>query len=311
MYKRQALRLLGVDETLCKDVGIDIYKVGMVWPLAKKQALDFVENKHEIMVVEEKRGIIESQLKEYFYDWPGNKPLRMVGKFDDQLSPLLPWTGELTPRLLVPLIAKRLHHLFPALNLLQRSESVLSNTSTELSVSGASRLPYFCSGCPHSTSTKVPEGSEASSGIGCHVMASWMGRNTGGFAQMGGEGVPHIVSSMFNGGKHRFQNMGEGTWYHSGSLAIRQAVAAKTNVTFKILYNDAVAMTGGQPVDGPISVQLIAQSCRAEGIQRIAMVSDNIAKFDTKDFPENTSFHDRAELDQIQRELRDLSLIHI
>lgn len=302
----EALRLLGIDESLCKEVGIDIYKVGMVWPLAKKQALNFVENKHEIMVVEEKRGIIESQLKEYFYDWPGNKPLRMVGKFDDQLSPLLPWTGELTPRLLVPLIAKRLHHLFPSLNLLQRSESLLSDVSTELSVSGASRLPYFCSGCPHSTSTKVPEGSQASSGIGCHVMASWMGRNTGGFAQMGGEGVPHIVTSMFNGGKHRFQNMGEGTWYHSGSLAIRQAVAAKTNITFKILYNDAVAMTGGQPVDGPISVQLIAHSCRAEGIQRIAMVSDNIAKFDAKDFPANTSFHDRAELDQIQRELRDI-----
>lgn len=302
----EALRLLGIDNSVCKELGIDIYKVGMVWPLAKRHALEFVANKHEIMVVEEKRGIIESQLKEYFYDWPGDKPQRMVGKLDDQMSPLVPWTGELNPRLLVPLIAKRLHTLFPSLKVLQRADAIMSVSSLALSVEGAKRSPYFCSGCPHNTSTKVPDGSQASSGIGCHVMASWMGRNTGGFAQMGGEGVPHVVASLFNGKKHRFQNIGEGTWYHSGSLAIRQAVAANTNITFKILYNDAVAMTGGQPVDGPVSTQAIAHSCRAEGIQRIAMVSDDITKFKTGDFPTETSFHDRAELDKIQRELRNL-----
>ncbi|MEM7091078.1 MAG: indolepyruvate ferredoxin oxidoreductase family protein, partial [Pseudomonadota bacterium] len=149
------------------------------------------------------------------------------------------------------------------------------------------------------------EGSTAASGIGCHVMASWMNRQTVGYAQMGGEGVPHIAASMFTGGKHMFQNIGEGTWYHSGSLAIRQAVAAGANITYKILYNDAVAMTGGQPVDGPISVAGIAQTCRAEGVERIALISDDIGKFDHREFPAGTSFHDRRMLDPVQRELRD------
>ncbi|MEX0303978.1 MAG: indolepyruvate ferredoxin oxidoreductase family protein, partial [Leisingera sp.] len=144
------------------------------------------------------------------------------------------------------------------------------------------------------------------SGIGCHVMASWMDRETAGYAQMGGEGVPWTVASQFNGGKHVFQNLGEGTWYHSGSLAIRQAVAAGTNITYKILYNDAVAMTGGQPVDGPVSVHGIAQTCRAEGVERIALISDDIGKFIHGDFPRGTTFHERSELDTVQRELREI-----
>ncbi|MEY8838939.1 indolepyruvate ferredoxin oxidoreductase family protein, partial [Cribrihabitans sp. XS_ASV171] len=168
-----------------------------------------------------------------------------------------------------------------------------------------------CSGCPHNSSTKLPEGSRANSGIGCHVMASWMNRDTDGYAQMGGEGVPHVVSSMFTGGKHVFQNLGEGTWYHSGSLAIRQAVAAGTNITYKILYNDAVAMTGGQPVDGPVSVSGIAQTCRAEGVKRIALVSEDISKFDKADFPSGTSFHDRADLMPLQRELREVEGVSV
>jgi indolepyruvate ferredoxin oxidoreductase len=167
-------------------------------------------------------------------------------------------------------------------------------------------MPYFCSGCPHNTSTRLPEGSSALAGIGCHFMASWMDRDTEGLLQMGGEGVNWITRSKFNGNRHIFQNLGDGTFYHSGSLAIRQAVAAGTNITFKILYNDAVAMTGGQPVDGPLSVDAIAQSVRAEGIERIAVVSDEPEQFRPADFPPRTTFSHRRDLDTIQRELRDI-----
>ncbi|MBK0327405.1 indolepyruvate ferredoxin oxidoreductase family protein [Rhodobacteraceae bacterium F11138] len=302
----EALRLLGLDEAACRRLGIDIYKIGMVWPLAHRDALNFVSGKREVLVVEEKRGIIESQFKEHFYDWPGAKPERMVGKYDSQMNPLIPWTGELSPLLLAPIVAARLDRFFPDENLPAKAEALTDTPPAPLNVPGASRTPYFCSGCPHNTSTKVPEGSTAASGIGCHVMASWMDRNTVGYAQMGGEGVPWVAASKFNGGKHIFQNLGEGTWYHSGSLAIRQAVAARTNITYKILYNDAVAMTGGQPVDGPVSVAGIAQTCRAEGVQRIALVSDNIDKFNAGEFPRDTTFHDRSALDTVQRELRDI-----
>lgn len=303
----EALRLLGLNESRCRALGIDIYKVGMVWPLARRQALDFVRGKEEVLVVEEKRGIIESQFKEAFYDWPGDKPQRMVGKYDSRGEPLIPWTGELTPHLLIPILAARLDRFFPDEDLPEKAREITRAPAIELTLPGATRTPYFCSGCPHNSSTRVPEGSQAASGIGCHVMASWMNRETVGYAQMGGEGVPWVASSMFNGGKHIFQNLGEGTWYHSGSLAIRQAVAAGTNITYKILYNDAVAMTGGQPVDGPVNAASIAQTCRAEGVERIALVSDDIGKFSRSGFPPRTSFHDRAELDAVQRELRDIS----
>ncbi len=301
----EALRLLGLNEAKCRKLGIDIYKVGMVWPLARRDALAFVRGKEEVLVVEEKRGIIESQFKEYFYDWPGDKPAKMVGKHDANASrDLVPWTGELNPLALVSIVAERLNRFFPKQNFLGTAEKLTRPKPIQLQIGGAARTPYFCSGCPHNTSTKVPEGSRAASGIGCHVMASWMDRDTEGYAQMGGEGVPWITRSKFSGGGHIFQNLGEGTWYHSGSLAIRQAVAANTNITFKILYNEAVAMTGGQPVDGPISVANIAQACRAEGVERVAIVSDDIQKFTKSEFPRHTTFDDRRELDLIQREMR-------
>ncbi|MEL6236944.1 MAG: indolepyruvate ferredoxin oxidoreductase family protein, partial [Pseudomonadota bacterium] len=267
----EALRLLGLDERACRRLGIDIYKVGMVWPLAPRGALDFVRGKAEVLVVEEKRGIIESQLKEYFYDWPGDKPQRMVGKNDETGARLIPWTGELAPRLLAPLVAARLEAIFPGAGLVARARALTETPPPRLAVAGATRTPYFCSGCPHNTSTRVPEGSKALAGIGCHFMASWMDRETSSLIQMGGEGVNWAASSRFTGKGHVFQNLGEGTWYHSGSMAIRQAIAAKANITYKILYNDAVAMTGGQPVDGPVSVQAIAHICRAEGVRRIAL----------------------------------------
>ncbi|MGJ8615913.1 MAG: indolepyruvate ferredoxin oxidoreductase family protein [Sulfitobacter sp.] len=302
----EALRLLGLNEEKCRKLGIDIYKVGMVWPLARRDALDFVRGKREVLVIEEKRGIIESQFKEAFYDWPGSKPARMVGKHDENLDGLVPWTGELSPLLLAPIIAARLDAFFPDEKLVEKARALTAKPPVLLNVSGANRTPYFCSGCPHNSSTKLPEGSKAASGIGCHVMASWMDRETAGFAQMGGEGVPWVATSMFNGGKHIFQNLGEGTWYHSGSLAIRQAVAARANITYKILYNDAVAMTGGQPVDGPVSVYAIAQSARAEGVARIAVVSDTPEKLRQGDFPKGTTFNHRRDLDTVQRELRDI-----
>ncbi len=302
----EALRLLGIDRHEARQIGLDVYKVGMVWPLEHDGALDFVHDKHEVLVIEEKRGIIESQFKEYFYDYPGRKPKRMVGKQDEREQSLVPWIGELSPRLLAEIVARRLDAEFEGLDMQARADKLRNAGSNVISITGASRMPYFCSGCPHNTSTRVPEGSSALAGIGCHFMASWMDRDTEGLIQMGGEGVNWITRSKFNGGRHVFQNLGDGTFYHSGSLAIRQAVAAKANITYKILFNDAVAMTGGQPVDGPLSVAAIAHSVRAEGVERIAIVSDEPERFRATDFPPRTTFSHRRDLDSVQRELRDI-----
>ena len=302
----EALRLLGIDRREAHRLGLDLYKVGMVWPLAHDSALNFVHDKHEVLVVEEKRGIIESQFKEYFYDYPGRKPERMIGKQDELGQNLVPWIGELSPVSIAGIIASRLDAVLPGLDLGARAASLTSGGANLINVTGASRTPYFCSGCPHNTSTRVPEGSKALAGIGCHFMANWMDRDTDGLIQMGGEGANWIARSMFNGGKHVFQNLGDGTFYHSGSIAIRQALAAKTNITYKILFNDAVAMTGGQPVDGPLSVQMVAHNVRAEGVQRIAVVSDQPENFRPEDFPSGTTITHRRDLDAVQRELRDI-----
>jgi indolepyruvate ferredoxin oxidoreductase len=195
----EALRLLGLDDAACRRIGIDIYKVGMVWPLPLHDALTFASGKREILVVEEKRGIIESQFKEYFYDFPGRKPERMVGKHDEHGNRLISWTGELSPRMLAPIVAKRLDALFPGLALVSRAKTLAPSPSRIISMAGSMRTPYFCSGCPHNSSTKVPEGSEALAGIGCHFMASWMDRNTSSLIQMGGEGVNWAASSRFTG----------------------------------------------------------------------------------------------------------------
>ena len=302
----EALRLLGIDRSEAERLGLDVYKVGMVWPLAHDSALAFVRGKEEVLVVEEKRGLIESQFKEYFYDYPGRKPERMVGKQDERGAPLVPWVGELSPLHLATIVASRLDLLGITDNLSARAAALQARTLPPVDAGEISRTPYFCSGCPHSTSTRVPEGSSALAGIGCHFMASWMDRDTDGLIQMGGEGVNWIPRSRFNGGQHVFQNLGDGTYYHSGSLAIRQALAAKINITYKILFNDAVAMTGGQPVDGPISVQAIAHSVRAEGVERIAVVSDDPKQFRLAGFPDGTTLDHRSELDTVQRELREI-----
>ena len=307
----EALRLLGIDADEARRFGIDVYKVGMVWPLEPIGALDFVQGKHEVLVVEEKRGIIESQFKEYFYDYPGKKPKRMVGKQDENGARLVPWIGELSPLQLAPIVARRLDQEFGGDRFRRRAEELARQQGKEITVEGATRIPYFCSGCPHNTSTKVPDGSRALAGIGCHFMANWMGRETDGLIQMGGEGVNWIARSKFNGGKHVFQNLGDGTFYHSGSLAIRQSIAAGTNITYKILFNDAVAMTGGQPVDGPLSVQSIAHGVRAEGVARIALVSDEPELFNAGEFPPGTTITHRRDLDGVQRELRDIAGVSV
>ncbi|MEZ5727750.1 MAG: indolepyruvate ferredoxin oxidoreductase family protein [Burkholderiaceae bacterium] len=211
---------------------------------------------------------------------------------------------ELSPHRLLPIVAARLDQHFAERRLPRRAEEILAHGAAPIEVTGATRTPYFCSGCPHNRSTRVPDGSQALAGIGCHFMASWMDRNTTSLIQMGGEGVNWAASSRFTGHGHVFQNLGEGTWYHSGSMAIRQAIAAGANITYKVLFNDAVAMTGGQPVDGPVSPQSIAQAARAEGVARIAIVSDEPQAFSAPAFPPGVTIHHRDELDPLQRELR-------
>ncbi|WP_328185496.1 indolepyruvate ferredoxin oxidoreductase family protein [Marinobacter sp. OP 3.4] len=302
----EALDLLGIDEDRARKMGLDIYKIGMVWPLERKGVLDFVHGKQEVLVIEEKRGIIESQIKETMSepDRPGE--VLITGKQDELGRPLIPYVGELSPKLVAGFLAARLGRFFE-IDFNERLMAINTMTTAQ-DPGGVRRLPYFCSGCPHNTSTKVPEGSKALAGIGCHFMASWMGRNTESLIQMGGEGVNWIGKSRYTGNPHVFQNLGEGTYFHSGSMAIRQAVAAGINITYKILFNDAVAMTGGQPVDGQITVDAIAQQVASEGVKRVVVLSDEPEKYDGhKDrFPKDVTFHDRSELDQVQRELRDI-----
>lgn len=301
-----ALELLGLDEDKLRALGIDIYKVGLVWPLEKTGAMDFIRGKEEVLVIEEKRGIIESQIKEHLSAPDETIKVRVVGKHDEQGEPLVPYVGELSPNMLAKVVADRITQLLGA-EFREQLEQIGVRGSSVCDPQGVRRLPYFCSGCPHNTSTKVPEGSKAQAGIGCHVMASWMDRNTESLTQMGGEGVNWASKSIYLKNKHIFQNLGEGTYFHSGSLAIRQAIAAETNITFKILFNDAVAMTGGQPVDGVITVPAIANQVYSEGAKRVAILSDEIEKYSDKSiFPASVTFHDRDEMDRVQRELREI-----
>ena len=304
----ETLSHLGLNEDQCRKLGIDIYKVGMVWPLETKALSSFMAGKKEILVVEEKRGIIESQLKEFIYDHKGARPDLIVGKFDENDNELITWVGELSPTLLAPLVARRLEGVLGDLKLKPLLDDLANTGISAHDPGGVARQPYFCSGCPHNSSTKVPEGSEALAGIGCHFMANWMQRDTEGLIQMGGEGINWVGKSTYVATKHVFQNLGDGTYFHSGSMAIRQSIAAKTNITYKILFNDAVAMTGGQPVDGTLSVSAISQQVRAEGVECIAIISDEPEKYtDLSIFPKNITIHHRSELDTVQKTLRDIA----
>lgn len=304
---RQALTDLGIDERLAAEAGIRVYKIGMPWPLEREGVREFAKGLDEILVIEEKRALIENQLKEQLYNWREDVRPRVVGKFDEKGRWILPSNGELTPARIARVIAERLEQFFTSDKIRQRLEWMeAKERSLEQPVSPVKRLPYFCAGCPHNTSTNVPEGSRAVAGIGCHYMVTWMDRSTSTFTQMGGEGVPWIGQIPFTSEKHIFANLGDGTYFHSGILAIRAAVAAKANITYKILYNDAVAMTGGQPVDGTVTPAQITQQLRAEGVKQITVVSDEPDKYPVGyDWAPGTTVRHRDDLDAIQRELRE------
>ena len=304
----QALEDMGIDHKIAAEIGLRVYKVGMPWPLEPMETHAFAEGLEEILVVEEKRSIIEDQLTSQLYNYPvGTRP-RVIGEFDETGDDLLPNLGELTPATVALAIASRLQRFFTSPTLearigwIKEKERSLAQPSPSIE-----RTPHFCSGCPHNTSTRVPAGSHALGGIGCHYMATWMpDRNTHTFSQMGGEGASWIGQAPFTETQHVFQNLGDGTYFHSGVLAIRAAVASGVNITYRILFNEAVAMTGGQPIDGVLNIPQLIQQLRGEGVQRIALVSGTPGNFSGQftDVPGYT-LHHRDDYDALQRELRD------
>lgn len=330
---RQALEDLGLDRAACERIGLRLFKCDVVWPLEAQTISEFARGLGEVLVVEEKRQIMEYALKEELYNWPDAERPNIYGKFDEKdgrggewARPmgkwLLPAHAELSPAIIAKAIAARLLHpgkfnsrfqldadtrsaIESRLNIIENKERALEQLQAT-----AQRTPTYCSGCPHNTSTHVPEGSRAVAGIGCHYMATWMPeRRTETFTQMGGEGVPWIGQAPFTDEKHIFANLGDGTYFHSGLLAIRASIAAKVNITYKILYNDAVAMTGGQPIDGTLTVPKIVAQLRAEGADLVLIVTDEPEKYKrpaSLGLPGDIRIHHRSELDTIQREMREV-----
>ena len=327
---RQALADLGLDDETCRSLGIRVHKVNVVWPLEATITRDFAQGLQEILVVEEKRQVIEYQLKEELYNWRPDVRPHVLGKFDEpegdstggewsMPNPSQNWLlrakADLTPALIAKAIAKRLKKLGVPQDIIARMDARIAiiegreRAMVELQTDTGERAPWFCSGCPHNTSTRVPEGSRAVAGIGCHYMTVWMDRSTSTFTQMGGEGVSWVGQAPFTQDTHVFANLGDGTYFHSGLLAIRQSIAAGVNITYKILYNDAVAMTGGQQVgerpEGH-SVLQIMHSVKPEGAVRIVIVPDEPQKYDGVALADGVTVHHRDVLDRIQRELREV-----
>lgn len=306
---RQALSDLGITESVAQDLGLRIYKVGLTWPLEREGALRFARGLQDVIVVEEKRSFIEDQLVKILYNLDaGERPL-VVGKRDEAGAPLLPSEGELSAMAVARAIVSRLKRFnVPTQSFDQRLSRL--ETYGLLAVAPppkTQRTPFFCSGCPHNTSTRLPEGSRGLAGIGCHVMVQRMPtRNTVTTTHMGGEGANWIGQAPFTKTKHIFQNLGDGTYTHSGLLAMRAAAASGVNITYKILYNDAVAMTGGQPAESGFTVNQIAAQVVAEGAKRVVVVSDEPDKYPAGYFPAGITIHHRDELDRMQRELRDV-----
>jgi len=305
---RQALDELGLDENTCENIGISLYKVGMVWPLEPDNIINFVDGSDEVLVIEEKRSIVEDQLMKYLYN-NEKRPL-IIGKKDENGDDLISSEGELSPSSLSLIIANRIQKLSLDIDLshkIQAIDMLISNTNSA-PVSDLFRLPSFCAGCPHNTSTKVPEDSFAFGGIGCHGMATFMPeRKTYNLGQMGGEGVMWTGIAPFTETEHIFQNLGDGTYYHSGILAIRAAIASKANITFKILVNDAIAMTGGQEISGKVQVDSLSWQVHSEGAKKVVVMSDYPEKYPPdSSFAPGVKIYQRDELDKIQRELREI-----
>src|ERR1700730_9804476 len=305
---RQALDDLGIGEAQAKTIGLRLYKVAMAWPLEPDGVRHFAEGLTEVLVVEEKRSVIESQLKEQLYNWPAERRPRIIGKYDESGAWILPSPGELTPTQIARVIAERLDRLGAGAFVAARLAAIVARERRGGgSVVPFQRTPYFCSGCPHNTSTRVPEGSRALAGIGCHYLSQFMDRETATFTQMGGEGVPWIGQAPFTETTHVFANIGDGTYTHSGILAIRSAVASGVNMTYKVLFNDAVAMTGGQALDGGLTVPVVTRQLAAEGVRQIVVVTDEPDKYPPAvDFAPGTRVRHRDELDLVQRELREV-----
>ena len=301
---RQALDELGIDEVKCNDLGIRLYKIACPWPISRQDLKQFADGLELIIVVEEKRSLIEVQVREELYGTV-NQPA-CIGKKDERGNWLFPVKGALDPNEVAICIGERiLQRVGPNEDIaarvarLKHAQKILAETEDV-----AVRTPYFCSGCPHNSSTVVPEGMRAYAGIGCHYMAQWMDRSTLGFTQMGGEGANWIGEAPFSKRPHVFQNLGDGTYNHSGYMAIRGAIASGVNITYKILFNDAVAMTGGQANDGGLTVPQIARQVAAEGAKRIVVVTDEPWKYDRReDWPRGLTIHHRDELMPVQQEL--------
>jgi indolepyruvate ferredoxin oxidoreductase len=300
---RQALDELGIDEVACNNLGLRLFKVGCPWPLGRRELQEFAKGLELIIVVEEKRSLIEVQVREELYG-NADQPV-CIGKRDEREEPLFPAKGALDPNEVAIAIGERLlaraHNdaIATKVSRLKQAQHALREIQDV-----AQRIPYFCSGCPHNSSTVVPEGMRAYAGIGCHYMAQWMDRETSGYTQMGGEGANWIGEAPFSTRDHVFQNLGDGTYNHSGYLAIRAAIAAGVNITYKILFNDAVAMTGGQPNDGGLTVPQIARQVAAEGARRIAVVSDEPWKYPAgTEWPRGISIHHRDDINTVQKEL--------
>ncbi|MDX3928317.1 MAG: indolepyruvate ferredoxin oxidoreductase family protein [Shinella sp.] len=308
----QALRELSLGPEEMAEIGMRVYKVRMPWPLEPEGVRLFSQGLEEVLVVEERREIIENQIKQQLFNWhPGERP-RIVGKFDHRDHPFLPLSEALTVGMVARAIANRLLQFdFDAglkKTISEELDYLLGREKLRKGhVAPVARVPYFCSGCPHNTSTRVPEGSRAAAGIGCHFMVQWMDRNTQTFTHMGAEGVPWTGIAPFTDEKHLFVNLGDGTYYHSGILAIRQSVASGVNITYKLLYNDAVAMTGGQAVDGPLSPELVTKQLHDEGVAPIYLLSDRPEAYPSAALAPGTRVLHRDELENVMLELREAS----
>lgn len=305
-----AMSLLGIDEAEAERLGVTTYKIGQTFPLDMKSFHEWAEGLDLIVIVEEKRKLIEVQVKEAIFD--DRRGRRVYGWYKGGAGrmhdeELFPTRGALDPIMIAQKIGGILIEEGRGTDAVKAGLSTLDAAQKADNAEDlASRVPHYCSGCPHNTSTRVPDGSRGGAGIGCHYMVQWMDRNSVGFTQMGGEGVNWVGEAPFSKRDHIFQNLGDGTYTHSGSLAIRAALAARTNITYKILYNDAVAMTGGQPIDGGIDAPQITRELQAMGVKNIALVYDEKEDIDLMQFPSGLMVHERAEFMAVQDKMKTI-----